>query len=212
MFEKERTAMVEHQLVKRGITNKYLLEVMRLLPRHKFLPETAKVMAYGDFAIPIGNNQTMSQPYIVAKMIELLEPTKLDKVLEVGTGSGYTAGILGQLARKVVTVERVPELAEKAKKTLRALKILNTGVMIGDGSVGAIHYYPFDKILISAACPKVPEEIIQQLRINGVIVAPIGDRMKQRITRIVKSREGLIETQYDVCSFVPLIGKNGFDI
>lgn len=212
MYEKERSSMVEFQLKNRGIENPYVIEVMNTLPRHEFIPEISKSMAYGDFAVPIGQGQTISQPYIVAKFAELAQPRKSDKILEIGTGSGYMAAILAKLAGKVISIERNTKLADQAKKVTKKLGIKNLRVIVGDGSIGAIHYYPFDKIIISAAIPEIPTELIQQLKNNGVIVAPVGDRMKQKITKLIKTPSGIKETTYGECAFVPLLGKNGFKL
>lgn len=212
MYERERESMVDFQLKKRGIQNPYVLEVMRMMPRHEFIPEISKSMAYGDFAVPLGQGQTISQPYVVAKMVELLAPRRTDKVLEIGTGLGYQSAILGRLSGKVITIERIPEFVEKAKQNLKRIGIKNVRVLVGDGSVGAIHYYPFDKAIIATACPKIPDDIIQQLRMGGVIVAPVGERMKQKLVKATKTREGLKIEEHGEVSFVPMLGRNGFQI
>lgn len=210
MYESERTSMIDNQLKRRGISNKYLLTVMNNLPRHKFVPSFSASMAYGDFAVPIGYSQTISQPYIVAKMIELLEPGEDDKVLEIGSGSGYVAAILASLSRKVIAYEKIPELAEKSKKNFQELGIKNVLVLTGDGSAGDIHYYPYDRIIISAACPEIPKELIEQLVEGGIIVAPVGQRLSQKLVKLVKTEKGNIITEHDPCIFVPLKGKRGF--
>lgn len=212
MYEKERESMVEFQLKKRGIENPYILEVMRMVPRHEFIPEVSKPMAYGDFAVPIGQGQTASQPFVVAKMISLLEPRRTDKVLEIGSGLGYAAAILSKMSGKVIGIERIPEFAQKANKNLKLIGAKNARIIVGDGSVGAIHYYPFDKVLISTACPEIPEDIIQQTRNNGIIVAPVGDRMKQKLIRARKTPQGLQIEEHDSVNFVPMLGKKGFQI
>ncbi|MCF7872448.1 protein-L-isoaspartate(D-aspartate) O-methyltransferase [Candidatus Woesearchaeota archaeon] len=212
MYEQERESMVDYQLKKRGIQNPYLLEVMRILPRHEFIPDISRPMAYGDFAIPVGQGQTCSQPYVVAKMIDLSEPRRTDKVLHIGTGLGYTTAVLARLSGKVIGIERIPEFAQKANQNLKRTGIKNAKVIVGDGSIGAIHYYPFDKVIITAALPKIPEEIIQQTRTNGIIIAPIGTRMKQKIIRARKTPQGLQIQEHDDVSFVPVLGKNGFEI
>ncbi|MCF7866777.1 protein-L-isoaspartate(D-aspartate) O-methyltransferase [Candidatus Woesearchaeota archaeon] len=212
MYEKERESMVEFQLKKRGIENPYVLEVMRMVPRHEFIPEVSKPMAYGDFAVPIGQGQTASQPYIVAKMIELLEPRRTDKVLEIGSGLGYAAAVLSKLSGKVIGIERIPEFAQKANKNLSMTGSKNARIIVGDGSIGAIHYYPFDRVLISTACPEIPEDIIQQTRNNGIIVAPVGDRMKQKLIRARKTPQGLKIEEHGTVAFVPMLGKKGFQL
>ncbi len=212
MFEKERQIMVDYQLKKRGIEDDRILDVMFQVPRHLFIPEASRAMAYGDFSIPIGQGQTISQPYVVAKMIDLLGPSFEDKVLEIGSGSGYVIAILSKMSKKIIGVERIPALVEESKKKLKELKINNARIIEGDGSIGAIHYQPFTKILVSAACPEIPEDLISQLKMNGTIVIPIGDRVKQKIVKAIKTPKGLKIEQYDDCSFVPLIGKAGFKI
>lgn len=210
MYEAERQSMVDMQLKRRGITDKYLLTVMAHLPRHKFVPSMSASMAYGDFAVPIGQSQTISQPYIVAKMVELLDLEETDKVLEIGSGSGYTAAVLSSLCRKVIAFERIPELVQKSRKVLEELGIRNVKIAEGDGSAGNLHHYPYDKILVSAACPEIPKELIEQLVDGGIIVAPVGQRLNQRIIKIVKTDDGPVRTEHDTCIFVPLKGKRGF--
>jgi len=212
MREADRNTMVELQLKKRGISNEAELFAMRHVPRHIFVPEDRARMAYEDFAIPIGYSQTISQPYIVAQMIELLDPDSEDKVLEVGSGSGYACAVLSRLCSKVVGVESVPELVEKSKQALKELKILNVRIVKGDGSQGEMHYQPYDKILISAACPAIPGPLLEQLRVGGIIVAPVGERLHQKITKVVKGKDGVTETLHGDCVFVPLTGKSGFKL
>lgn len=210
MYEKEREAMVEIQVKRRGIENEKLLFVMNAVPRHKFVPQATINLSYGDFAVPIGHSQTISQPYIIALMIDLLDVNEFGKVLEIGSGSGYSTAILSRLAGKVVALEKIPELAQKSKKILAELKIKNVKIGTGDGSVGEIHHYPYDRILLNAACPSVPQELIDQLKMGGILVAPVGSRLHQKIIKIVKTKNGLKETHHGDCAFVPLIGKKGF--
>jgi len=210
MFEKERSAMVEVQLKRRGIEDERLLFVMNSVPRHKFVPKEGVSLSYGDFAVPIGHSQTISQPFMTALMIELLNVEEFDKVLEIGSGSGYATAVLSGLCGKIIAVEKIPELAEKSKKLLHELKITNAKVVCGDGSVGEIHYYPYDRILVSAACPEIPKELISQLRIGGILVAPVGGRLRQTLVKIVKTKTGIKESYHGECSFVPLTGKKGF--
>jgi protein-L-isoaspartate(D-aspartate) O-methyltransferase len=212
MFESERKQMVEFQLKRRGISDESVLDAMLHVPRHIFLPETTRSMAYGDFAVPITNNQTMSQPYMAAIMLELLEINKSDRVLEVGSGSGYVLALLSKLARKAIGIERIPELAEKSRDALRKVKADNIIVIRGDGSEGKMQYAPYDKILVSAAVPETPKKLLDQLKTGGILVAPIGSRMQQRLVKIVKNPNGFKETYHDACAFVPLIGKGGFEL
>lgn len=211
MYEKERQSMVEQQIVKRGISNETVIHAMTLVPRHIFLPNPQNSLAHGDFAIPIGQGQTISQPYIVAMMLELLDPAKEDKVLEIGSGSGYVSALLSRMCRKVIGIERTEALVEYSKERLKQLKTDNTIILQGDGSLGAIHYQPFDKILVSAALPEIPKTLIDQLKPNGIIVAPVGERMKQKLVKFQKLPNGSTrETYFGECAFVPIIGMHGF--
>ena len=210
MYEKEREAMIEVQLKRRGIDDDKLLFVMNAVPRHKFVPAATINLSYGDFAVPIGHSQTISQPFIVAQMINLLDVKESSKVLEIGSGSGYATAILSRLCAKVIAIEKVPELVEKSKKVLEELKIRNVKIITGDGSAGAIHYYPYNRILVSAACPEISKELIDQLAMGGILVAPVGSRLHQKLVKIVKTKTGLRETYHGDCAFVPLIGKKGF--
>lgn len=210
MYEKEHQLMVDMQLVKRGIKNEDVLKVMKEVPRHLFIPEASRSLAYADLSIPIGHAQTISQPYIIARMLELLDVKISDRVLEIGAGSGYCVALLSKLGDKVIGLERIPELVEEARKNLKEVGIARARVVNMDGSAGAMPYCPYDKILISAACPKIPEELYVQLRPGGVIVAPVGDRMKQVLVKSVKTDKGHVEEKFESCSFVPLMGKNGF--
>lgn len=210
MFENERQLMVELQLVKKGIKNEDVLRVMNEVPRHLFIPITSRNLAYSDLSIPIGHAQTISQPLIIAKMLELLDVKISDRVLEIGAGSGYVTALLGKLGDKAIGLEIIPELVDKAKENLKEAEITNARVIKMDGSAGAMPYCPYDKILISAACPKIPDELYVQLKPNGVIVAPVGDRMKQILVKSRKTETGHVEEKFDACTFVPMVGKNGF--
>lgn len=210
MFEKERRTMVELQLIKKGIKNDRVINAMNEIPRHLFIPVASRGLAYADLAIPIGHAQTISQPFIVARMLELLNPQDYERILEIGAGCGYAAAVLSRLSDKVIGLEKIPELVEDARAHLKETGIENAKIINMDGSAGAMSYCPYDKILISAACPKIPEELIVQLKPNGVIVAPVGDRMKQTLVRAVKTKNGLVEERFEQCQFVPLVGKNGF--
>jgi protein-L-isoaspartate(D-aspartate) O-methyltransferase len=210
MYEKERQLMVELQLVKRGIKNEDVLKIMKEVPRHLFVPVASRALAYADLAIPVGHAQTTSQPFIVARMLELLDVKVSDRVLEIGAGSGYVVALLSKLGDKVIGLERIPELVEDARKNLKEAGITRARVINMDGSAGAMPYCPYDKILISAACPKIPDELYVQLRPGGVIVAPVGDRMKQVLVKSTKTEKGHVEETFDSCIFVPLMGKNGF--
>jgi len=210
-FDELRRWMVEVQLRSRGIKDKRVLDAFLRVPRHEFVWPVDAPSAYGDHPMPIGHGQTISQPYMVALMTEKLDLRGDEKVLEIGTGSGYQAAILSLLAREVWTVERIPELHERAKETLERLGFDNVHAVLGDGTLGLPSEAPFDGIIVTAAAPAVPEELVEQLAPGGVAVVPVGDRMLQRLTILRKDEDGRIETEEDVpCVFVPLIGRKGW--
>ena len=188
----QRERMVVDQIENRGIRNPDVLQVMRSTPRHLFVPTDVRSMAYEDHPLPIGYGATISQPYIVALMTELLAPAKRHRVLEIGTGSGYQAAILGQLAAEVYSVEIVPELARSAAKTLRELGYTNITVRQGDGYKGWPERAPFDGIMVTAAPPELPEALITQLARSGRLVAPIGSTSVQELIVIEKRADGTI--------------------
>lgn len=202
--------MVETQIIERGIRDKRVIEVMKKVPRHLFVPEDIIDSAYDDRALPIGYGQTISQPYIVALMTELLELKGDEKVLEIGTGSGYQAAILAELAKEVHTIERIEPLATAAKKRFENLGIQNVKVYIKDGTEGIPEEAPFDRIIITAATPDIPEPLIKQLKEEGIIVAPVGERYSQYMLKAIK-RDNELERHYLIpVAFVPLIGKYGW--
>ncbi|MCX7913077.1 MAG: protein-L-isoaspartate(D-aspartate) O-methyltransferase [Thermodesulfovibrionales bacterium] len=209
-FERLRNLMVETQLIPRGIKDKRLLDVMRKVPRHLFIPETSWDDAYEDMALPIGENQTISQPYMVAIMTELLELKGDERVLEIGTGSGYQAAILGELAGEVYTIERIEALAHKAKNRLGEMGYTNIYVVIGDGSKGLPEKSPFDRIIITAATPEIPECLKSQLAEGGIIVAPVGQRFSQILIKAKKIKGTFKQEYHTPCIFVPLIGEYGW--
>lgn len=204
--------MVSQQLSGRGIKNEKVLDVFRRVPRHSFIDPALRKDAYKDFPLPIGNNQTISQPYIVALMVESLGIKKSDKVLEIGTGSGYETAILAELAKTVFSIERIENLALKAKETLKDLGYKNINIKIDDGTLGWNEHAPFDKIIVTASSPSVPEELLNQLSEEGKMVIPTGLRFAQKLILLKKtakkptSRESLCD-----CVFVPLIGKYGWE-
>lgn len=199
------------ELVRRGITDQRVLGAMLDLPRHIFVEEAMEGQAYSDGSLPIGEKQTISQPYIVAKMTELLELSGREKVLELGTGSGYQAAVLATLADRVYTVERIRPLALKARKALDSLGLLNVNLRIGDGTDGWSEEAPFDAILVTAGAPYVPECLVEQLAPGGRLVIPVGDRVDQQLVLVTKGVDGRVERQEsDGCRFVRLIGKNGW--
>lgn len=203
--QRTRDRMVS-RLTQQGIRNKKVLEVIRNTPRHIFVDEALASRAYEDTALPIGHNQTISQPYIVAKMTELLLAAgPLQKVLEIGTGCGYQTAILAQLADHVYSVERILPLQRKAKGYLWELKIKNVSFIHNDGGWGWPEYAPFDGILVSAAPPEIPETLLQQMAIGGVMVIPIGEGGRQTLQRVIRSEKGYEVEEFDPVSFVPFL-------
>ena len=205
-----RNLMVEQQLIPRGIANRRVLAAMRSVLRHRFMPESVRHQAYVDAAIPIGEGQTISQPYMVAIMTELLDLKGTEKVLEIGTGSGYQAAVLGELAADVHTVERLPHLAERAAAVLKELRYDNVHVHVGDGTLGLPEHAPFDCVIITAAAPDIPAPLIEQLREGGIIIVPVGDRYSQILMKGRKTGGRLTEESHTPCAFVPLIGEHGW--
>lgn len=206
-----RESMVQEQLVTRGILDARVLGAMRRVPRHLFVPPEHEERAYDDVALGIGLQQTISQPLMVALMAQLLALAGTERVLEVGTGSGYNAAILSLLAREVVTIERHAELAEQAQERLRALGYANITVVLGDGSEGYAPAAPYDGILVAAAAPHVPEALVAQLAPNGRLVLPVGDSAWQILTVVSRDAKGNLSTQeHGECAFVPLVGAQGW--
>jgi protein-L-isoaspartate(D-aspartate) O-methyltransferase len=210
--EAERLRMVKYQIAARGVGDERVLSVMREMPRHLFVPEPYRSAAYQDSPLPIGQGQTISQPYIVARMTELLEVSPEDRVLEVGTGSGYQAAILGRLARQVVTLERIPEVAEIARKNLESLGLSNVKVVVTDGTEGYPDDAPYNAILVTASTPEVPRPLMDQLADGGRLVAPVGSRDLQELVRLVRKEEHFARESYGGVVFVPLLGKYGWKL
>ncbi len=209
-YETLRKRMVEEQLMPRGIKDPRVLNAFYKIERHKFIPENLRSSAYADFPLPIGEGQTISQPYIVALMTECLNVTQEDKVLEIGTGSGYQAAILAELAKEVYSIERFETLAKRSEILLKELGYTNIKIKVSDGTLGWEEAAPFDKIMITAASPKIPLPLIEQLKENGKLILPLGESFSQVLT-LVKKKEGKLESM-DVCGcvFVPLVGKHGY--
>lgn len=205
-----RAAMVQDQIVARGVRDPRVIEAMRAAPRHRFVPESAQREAYADHPLPIGQNQTISQPYMVAMMTELLDPRPEDRVLEIGTGSGYQTAVLACLAREVVSIERFPDLAETAARRLSELGYANARVITGDGTLGHPEGGPFDAILVTAGSPQTPPALEAQLAVGGRLVCPVGPRDMQRIQCVTRSAEGFVRQESIRCMFVPLIGAAGW--
>lgn len=203
--------MVEHLRQHYRIADERVLDAMNTVPRHLFVPDALRSQAYKDNALPIAAKQTISQPFIVARMTELLGLSGKERVLEIGGGSGYQTAILAELARKVFTVERVSELADGLKQMIRRLGIRNVSVRCGDGTEGWKVYAPFDAILVAAGGPEIPEPLLGQLETGGRLVIPIGETQKsQRLVRVTRTEKGFETEDAGACAFVPLIGEHGW--
>jgi protein-L-isoaspartate(D-aspartate) O-methyltransferase len=202
--------MVQDYVAKRGIKDERILQAMREVPRHLFVPTLVAAKAYGAGALPIGSKQTISQPYIVARMIELLDLTGKEKVLEIGTGTGYQAVVLSKLCAKVFSIERVNELALRAAEMIRTLKIHNASVKVFDGTYGWSDQAPFDRIIVAAAAPEVPKPLLEQLSRTGKLVIPIGAEGNQRLARVMRIGTRVQIEDCGTAEFVPLVGKFGW--
>ena len=209
-YENEREQMIESQLARRGIKDKRVLDAMRQVPRHLFVPKDTRGLAYCDGPLPIGQGQTISQPYIVALMTELLELTGQEKVLELGTGSGYQAAILSRLVSQVYSVERHAALAEQAEKVLAQLGYDNVVISVGDGTLGWPEHSPYEAIIVTAAAPDIPQPLMEQLADGGRLVAPVGSRWSQVLAKVKRQGETLVREHLTAVAFVPLVGKYGW--
>jgi protein-L-isoaspartate(D-aspartate) O-methyltransferase len=207
----DRARMVDEQLRGRDIADERVLAAMERVPRDLFVPEDLRVRAFDDAALPIGAGQTISQPYMVARIAEELGLDGDERVLDVGTGSGYQSAVLAELAEDVHTIERIPELAEQAKLNLRAAGYDRVHVHVGDGSRGLPEHSPYDAVAVAAAAPGFPQALYDQLRPGGRLVVPVGGRHRQRLEVIVRSPEGPATVRSVPCRFVPLVGEEGFD-
>jgi protein-L-isoaspartate(D-aspartate) O-methyltransferase len=206
-----RDRMVETQIAARGITDARVLSAMRKVPRHLFVPEEVRAAAYGDHPLPIGHGQTISQPYIVAMMTSLLQIQPDERVLEIGTGSGYQAAILGILAKEVISFERIPEVARLAQKNLAVSSTRAVRVITGDGTRGYPERAPYDGVLITAATPSIPPPLIDQLAEGGRLVAPVGSRDLQELIRLTRKEKDLLRESFGGVVFVPLLGEHGWE-
>lgn len=202
-----RDRMVRELERKHGISDPRVLQALRQVPRHLFVPQDLRHQAYTEFALPIGASQTISHPSIVARMTQLLEIRADHVVLEIGTGSGYQTAILAALATRVYSIERQAELARLAIQNLRSLDIHNVKIQPFDGSVGWSEMAPFDRILITAGAPRLPAPLLDQLAVGGLMLVPEGDRKSQRLVRYEKTTRRVIRTESEVVSFVPLVGR-----
>lgn len=209
-YSELRREMVRTQLLPRGISDRRVIDAMLKVPRHLFVGESLRHRAYDDCALPIGEGQTISQPYMVAVMTELLELNGDERVLEIGTGSGYQAAVFAELAREVFTIERIEDIAKKAEALLRELGYDNVYVFVGDGTKGLPEYAPFDRILITAGTPEIPEIIKKQLRDGGIIVAPVGSKYSQQLFKLTRMGNSFKTEYHTPCIFVPLIGEYGW--
>lgn len=211
-FVVQRNKMVDSQLRERGIHDSRVLEAMSKVPRHEFVAGQFRSQAYEDHPVQIGEGQTISQPYIVARMLEALNLTSSDAVLEIGTGSGYQTALLGEICQSVYSVERHAALARQAEATLARLGYVNVKIAVGDGTHGMPEKAPFDAIVVSAATPKIPPSLFEQLREGGRMILPVGPSQYQEL-QLVRKQNGLPEiTRLESCRFVPLIGSQGFTL
>jgi protein-L-isoaspartate(D-aspartate) O-methyltransferase len=212
----DEMTMQRHRMVERlrehyHVADERVLRVMSELPRHLFVPEAIKSQAYNDNALPISGGQTISQPFIVARMTELLELSGDEKVLEIGAGSGYQTAVLASVARKVFAIERLTTLAAEAEHRLRSLGVRNVTIKAGDGTSGWDVYMPYDAILVAAGGPNIPEPLVQQLKIGGKLVIPVGEsKQKQHLVRVTRTDDGSKQEDFGPCAFVPLIGQYGW--
>ncbi len=205
-YVREREQMVRDHIQSRDVNNPAVLAAMRSVPRHLFVPDSLRSLAYSDRPLPIGNGQTISQPYIVALMTELLEVSKDHRVLEIGTGSGYQAAVLSLLSREVDSIEIVPQLASEARQRLRKLGYTNVNVRQGDGYLGWPEKAPYDRIILTAAPPEIPQTLIDQIKPGGKLVAPEGQGFRQELVIITKSRDGKLDKRSGIpVIFVPMV-------
>lgn len=205
----QRTRMVE-LLRNRGIKDARVLKAMSEIPRHLFVPDALSSKAYGDHALPIGDMQTISQPYMVARMTELADVDKDSTVLEIGAGSGYQTAVLSAVAGRVFSIERISDLARTAQKNIRQLGCYNATVKWFDGTIGWSDHAPYDAILVAAGSPEVPEPLVAQLAVGGRLVIPIGNEEHQILVRVIKTEKGVVRENHEACVFVKLIGRYGW--
>lgn len=209
-FKMLRNRMVDYQLIPRGISDPSILEVFRKVERHKFVPEEFLDSAYGDHPLPIGSGQTISQPFIVALMTESLKLAGAEKVLEIGTGSGYQTAILAELVKEVYSIEKIPALSKNARQLLLSMGYKNINLNTGDGSLGWPENAPYDAIVVTASCQGRPAALLEQLSDDGRLVAPIGAAFGQILTLFTKKNGVITSNELCGCMFVPLIGKEGW--
>ncbi len=208
-LEKEREKLIEH--LRQEISDERVLNVMARVPRELFVPSSSRHLAYEDRPLSIGEGQTISQPFIIALMTQALELLGSEKVLELGTGSGYQAAILAEMARQVITVERLPSLANIARRTLNKLGYINVQVHLAQRTLGWRAEAPYDAIMVTAAAPKIPQELLDQLAVGGRLVIPVGSRWEQELLQVTKQKEGVTVKNLTPCRFVPLIGEEAWN-
>ena len=211
-YQIQRDRMVQDQLVARGIKDTRVLQAMRKTPRHLFVEEAFAMRAYGDYPLLIGEKQTISQPFMVGYMVEALALTNKDRVLEIGTGSGYQTAVLAEICQKVLSIERIKSLAKKARQLLESFGYHNFQIRIDDGSIGWAEKAPFEAIIVSAAAPQVPAPLCEQLAEGGRLVIPVGTEKSQTLRLIYKKNGEIFEEEKFGCTFVKLIGKYGWEI
>jgi protein-L-isoaspartate(D-aspartate) O-methyltransferase len=209
-YTRQREEMVKHQIESRGITDPKVLQALQSVPRHLFVSEALRDQAYGDYPLPIGEQQTISQPYIVAEMTQALELSKDDRVLEIGTGSGYQAAILAEIAYRVYTIERIRPLYIQARNLLDQLHYHNVVMRCSDGTAGWQDESPFDAIIVTAGAPDVPEKLLEQLAEGGRLVVPVGNQYSQDLIKFTKDKAGIHKSNLGGCRFVKLIGAHGW--
>lgn len=210
-YSLERDKMIREQLAARQIRDPRVIEAMRTVPRHLFVPDEVKSNAYEDRPLPIGKDQTISQPYMVALMVQALELNGNEKVLEIGTGSGYETAILAELSAQVFSIERLEDLAARAQGLLAALGYQNIRIKVGDGTLGWQEHAPYDAIVITASSPQIPRPLIEQLHPNGIFILPMGEEQLQSLVRLRKSKDGIREEYLGECRFVKLRGAYGWE-
>jgi len=210
-YDGARNRMVEAQLISHGISDRRVLDVFRRVPRHEFVPQNLRDVSYADGPLPIGEAQTISQPYMVALMTQLLELEGDEKILEIGAGSGYQTAILASLAKEVYSVERIAPLAKSAESVLKRLGYNNVKIRVADGTLGWAGHAPYDGIIVTAGAPKIPDAYIEELASGGRLVIPVGNRFSQILTIAQKKPDGsTVSSGLSGCVFVPLIGKDGW--
>ena len=209
-FQRQREEMVQRQIEARGITDPKVLAAMRKVPRHMFVSEALMDQAYGDFPLPIGLQQTISQPYIVAEMTQALQLNADDRVLEIGTGSGYQAAILAEIAYRVYTIERIHALLVKARQIFDRLHYHNIVTRYSDGTSGWLEESPFDAIVVTAGAPEIPKTLVSQLAPGGRMIIPVGDQYTQDLVKLYRDEDGIHQVSLGGCRFVKLVGEHGW--